>query len=388
MTDRKITGDFEQDTGSYFKVYRSIFDNGLWSSDPAILKLFIWLVGKARWSHTPKKYPGGLEIGRGQLLTSFSKIADGNEYVHREKLKTWSKSQISDWLKVLTSSKRISTSSNGLGTVVTIINYHLYQPSEIEVGNASGTPRERLGNASGTRNNINNVCKKDKKEEKRGGIKLESTSNCESLPANVDPKSQNQYEKTNPPPVLTNTPPTLSQGTHIEKKNEQKKIEEQRSRETSKSSGQPKADENTQLKTELTVETPASPVAETGLCGSEALTPMRLWRKYFKFMAPLTEAEVEGISELAKYPDQLLERTFKKALSQYRTDPKNKPNEKTLDLWAKVICNNCQTVDYNNGKPQLCPPDKCIIHPVPVSGLTHRPDGSTGESGKNKTEGK
>ena len=79
---------------TYIMIDRNIFESAIWRESPETLKLFLWLIGKARNSKVPKKYPT-FEIKRGELVTSFSEISENNEYYYQNRIKRWSNSKIS-----------------------------------------------------------------------------------------------------------------------------------------------------------------------------------------------------------------------------------------------------------------------------------------------------
>ena len=85
---------------TYFVVTRKIFDSEIWRDNPHVLKLFIYLIGKARNSKNPKKYPG-FDIKRGELVTSLTELANNNEYLERNIPKKWSKQRVGRMLKRL-----------------------------------------------------------------------------------------------------------------------------------------------------------------------------------------------------------------------------------------------------------------------------------------------
>ena len=52
---------------TYFILTRKIFDSAIWSDDPHVLKLFIYLIGTARYNKISKKFKG-FEIKRGETF--------------------------------------------------------------------------------------------------------------------------------------------------------------------------------------------------------------------------------------------------------------------------------------------------------------------------------
>lgn len=145
---------------TYFLLTRKIFNSPIWSNDPHVLKLFIYLIGTARHSKNPKRYPN-FEIKRGELVTSLNQIAEDNEYLGNGVLKRWSKQKVSRMLKLLVDQDYIKLLSDTYGTHISINHYDTYQDANTYKVDTSGTPLEQEWNTSGTgvgtNNNVNNV---------------------------------------------------------------------------------------------------------------------------------------------------------------------------------------------------------------------------------------
>lgn len=109
-----------------FLLARMIFDSPIWRDDPHVLKLFIYLVGKARYKTDPLKYPG-FEVKHGEWVTSLSKISEDNEYTENGTIKIWSRMKISRMLDILQDQGYIEKLCDTYGTHVTVCNYSLYQ---------------------------------------------------------------------------------------------------------------------------------------------------------------------------------------------------------------------------------------------------------------------
>jgi len=155
---------------TYFILTRSIFNSPIWSDDPHVLKLFIYLIGNARHKKESKRYPG-FEIKRGELVTSLNQIAEDNQFLGNGILKRWSKQKVSRMLKILIDQEYISLLSDTYGTHININHYDTYQDPSTYKSDGDGTGVEQVWNESGTGvgtnnkdNNVNNeknVKKKD-----------------------------------------------------------------------------------------------------------------------------------------------------------------------------------------------------------------------------------
>ena len=144
---------------SYFILSRLIFDSAIWRYSPDILKLFIYLIGTARHSSKPKKYPN-LTIKRGELVTSLEQIAADNEYMEGGRLKRWSRQKVSRMLKTLALGLYIECLSDTYGTHIRVIKYNTYQDPSTYKADTYGTDVEQVRDDTGTvvgiNNNVNN----------------------------------------------------------------------------------------------------------------------------------------------------------------------------------------------------------------------------------------
>jgi len=119
------------------------------------LKLFIYLIGSARHSSKPKKYPN-LTIKRGELVTSLEQIATDNEYIEGGRLIRWSRQKVSRMLAKLVNEARIGCIADTYGTHIRIINYNTYQDPNTYRADTSGTVVEQMRDETGTEVGINN----------------------------------------------------------------------------------------------------------------------------------------------------------------------------------------------------------------------------------------
>ena len=111
---------------SFFILSREIFDSAIWRDSPDVLKLWIYLIGIARFDKEPKKFPGFV-VKRGELVTSLAQIAENNEYEENGTAKQWSRMKVSRMLKKLAEQGYIEQRCDTYGTHVSICNYDIYQ---------------------------------------------------------------------------------------------------------------------------------------------------------------------------------------------------------------------------------------------------------------------
>ena len=130
-------------------VHRKLLD-WEWFDDHNTFRLFMYFMLKA--NHQDKKWKGIL-IKRGQHLTSLDKIVAGSGL---------SKSQIRTAINKLKSTREIAHETNAQHTVITIINYNLYQASDTHVS----TPVTHQSHTNDTPVTPNNNVNNENKEEK------------------------------------------------------------------------------------------------------------------------------------------------------------------------------------------------------------------------------
>ena len=151
----------------FFKIDRQIFDSDIWMQ-PVELRLFIYLIGQARFAEKPnKKYKNkGVIIKKGQFLRSYRKLKEDLEYMKNNAIKNYSLSKIKRAIDNLENQGRIKTEKTPLRTLFTIVNYRQYQEDK-EINNKHGTKMKRSKNAGETqvernRNNTKNGVRMEK----------------------------------------------------------------------------------------------------------------------------------------------------------------------------------------------------------------------------------
>lgn len=116
----------------YIKLHRQIFDSAIWQSDSDLLKLFLYLLGKAFFMESKFQ---GLNIERGEVLTSISIIADDCMYSTRYGMKKWSRTYVYRMLAKLEAEpySMVEILSDARGTHIRILNYEKYQGTDEKV---------------------------------------------------------------------------------------------------------------------------------------------------------------------------------------------------------------------------------------------------------------
>lgn len=146
--------------GGSFLVARTLFKSAIWRKPPQYTRLLLWLVGCAAFQDG-QTYKGHT-LERGQLVTTYGKIADALSYRFNKQIIRPSLKEVRimlSWLQLegmIAVEPLISgTSPNWgrpsvltrayVGLLITIINYDTYQDGKLYKGKDWGRPSSRLG---------------------------------------------------------------------------------------------------------------------------------------------------------------------------------------------------------------------------------------------------
>lgn len=143
--------DPEVNTG-YIKLHRRIL-NWEWYDDIITKSVFLHCLLKA--NHTEKKWRG-ITIPRGSFITSYAKLA--------EELKL-SKKQIRTAIEKLKTTGELAHKTTNKYSIITVINYSLYQSEGIQDDIQEGTQRALKGQAEGTQRATTNNDKNDNNDK-------------------------------------------------------------------------------------------------------------------------------------------------------------------------------------------------------------------------------
>lgn len=124
----------------WVKMHRSITDHWIWTSERHS-KQSAWVDLIMMVNHEDRKITIGkklVTIHKGQVWTSYEKL--------KERWK-WSDDRMSGFIKMLVDDKMIAVQPTNRGTLITVLNYLIYQGS---VDQDSEQPGSRPGSGSGT----------------------------------------------------------------------------------------------------------------------------------------------------------------------------------------------------------------------------------------------
>lgn len=138
----------------WVKIHRIIWDDWIWQDKPFSRgQAWIDLILMANHSENKAFMDGRLiEVERGQLITSTRKLSEKWG---------WSRTKVVDFLKVLSSDKKVIVKSDTKKTVIIIINYSLYQDKE----DTEMTPKRHRNDTEMTQKNTNKNDKNLKNEK-------------------------------------------------------------------------------------------------------------------------------------------------------------------------------------------------------------------------------
>lgn len=108
---------------------RGIRDSDVWGWDSEHLRLWVYLLASVHARDEPIEV-GDVRVRYGQVLRSYRRIADDNEYVANQRVVRWSTSRVKRMLDRFTDAEMIETLGTDLGTLVTVRNFAKYQDFE------------------------------------------------------------------------------------------------------------------------------------------------------------------------------------------------------------------------------------------------------------------
>lgn len=155
----------------YIYVYRKIQEHWLWDNKEPFDKAHAWidLIFMANFRDKKVLFGGNMIlVKRGQRVTSLR---------HLSEKWNWSRHKVSDFLRALERDKMVTVERDSKKTLITIVNYDIYQSLKTESGTGSrdskGTLKGQSGDSegtlkgqSGTQENKRNKRKERNKKEK------------------------------------------------------------------------------------------------------------------------------------------------------------------------------------------------------------------------------
>ena len=145
--------------GGWVKLHRKILDNWIWE-DPEKLRAWIDILLMVNHEERQVEFNGHiLTIHEGQKLTSLLKLSERWG---------WSRNRVDRFLKLLEEAGMVTTNRTANGTVLTVINWALYQDTRDTDGATVGaTPDTTVGATVGAQTRM---IKNEKNEKKGEGI--------------------------------------------------------------------------------------------------------------------------------------------------------------------------------------------------------------------------
>lgn len=181
----------------YIKLHRQITDCWIWFDDDKFSKAQAWIDLLMMANHKDVKLPFNgkiIVIKRGQFITSIRKLA--------ERWK-WSKDKTAKFLDLLQSDEMLVRESDTKRTLITIVNYELFQGEDGSERTPNGHQTDTKRTPSGLNNNDKNV--NNDKEESIGAKAKRFTpptleevkAYCEERNNGIDPQRFIDYYSAN-----------------------------------------------------------------------------------------------------------------------------------------------------------------------------------------------
>lgn len=170
----------------WIKLHRKIIDNWIWD-DPE--KLRAWIDILLMVNHEERQVPFDghiITIQKGQRLTSLQKLSVRWG---------WSRNRVDRFLELLEEADMISTNRTPNGTVLTVINWALYQDARDTDGATNGATN---GAADGATNGTQTRMNKNDKEGKEGGGRTAPTLSSPTLEEIRQECSAQRYDAVDP----------------------------------------------------------------------------------------------------------------------------------------------------------------------------------------------
>ena len=136
--------------GGFAMLARATLDSRMWSLGPDCRSLAIWLILRARFDRTPSKF-AGFDVGRGEVLTSLSAIADDCAWRENRTVHRWSREKVRRMLAKLCEVGFCLELRDSGGTHIRLCNYDRYQLSDNYNSHSNETtPRQLRDNCETT----------------------------------------------------------------------------------------------------------------------------------------------------------------------------------------------------------------------------------------------
>ena len=140
------------DLSKGFIVLSRCFDDYKYWQSPIAISLWVKILLKANWKDG---WFMGVKIPRGSFATSIKNLSEEIGVSHNT---------ITKWLKIFEKEKQISLKSTNKFTVISVVNYALFQDFEIDTGKQSG---KQTGKQTGKQSGDNRTIKPFNKETKK-----------------------------------------------------------------------------------------------------------------------------------------------------------------------------------------------------------------------------
>ena len=106
---------------------RSIRESELWTWDSEHLRLWVYLLTSVNAREDKSVMIGAIEVGYGQVLKSYRRIAEECGYTANNEIVRWVPERVRRMLDRFRDAGMVSTTVTALGTLITVLNFKRYQ---------------------------------------------------------------------------------------------------------------------------------------------------------------------------------------------------------------------------------------------------------------------
>ena len=134
--------------GGFVLLSRGLVESEVWRWDSHHIRFWVYLLLSVRARKDKPVKIGPVTVGFGQVLKSFRKIREENEYTENSEVKKWSQSRVGRMLDRCEAAGMIVTLGTDLGTLITVQNFARFQDFDAyraELGTGLGTVWGRSG---------------------------------------------------------------------------------------------------------------------------------------------------------------------------------------------------------------------------------------------------
>lgn len=143
----------------WISIHRSLEEHWLWEDKP-FSKAHAWIDLLMMMNHEDRKVPLGnelIEVKRGSRITSIRQLCDRWG---------WSNTKVKKFLEMLEQDEMLHVKSDTKKTILTVVNYNVYQPSKDSENDEKATEKRHESDTETTQKHTNNNDNNDNNDNK------------------------------------------------------------------------------------------------------------------------------------------------------------------------------------------------------------------------------